>query len=258
MSEHTNSHGESPVPRPFSLSTPTGVDPFDAPVDSRRITPVPAPPREDPREIARRLVEEARAKAVPTPISPPSVPASAPAAPAKRSLASRTAKVLSPEEAVEAAKDAEVRAKADAQAKAEAVARAAAESAAKAETAARLVAEAKLRAQAEASKATPVDRQTWLASMLPGFTIQRSVPIQSLAVFRALWTAHRARALATHDLTLLVTATALLDAAERIPAGGIVAFAGQWQGRSVAIWVDATRPAILATVEPSELYLAGL
>lgn len=255
-------------------------------------TPLPAPGT-DPRELARRLAEEARARATastaPKPAAEPppkkksladrapapqaappqaAAPAPAPAAipapvpatraptpepqaaqapePKKRSIADRARRpVISAAEAVRIAAEAEqVAAAANKKAKAEA---------------ATAAARPKPR---KAPPAEPVAPAHTVADVLgrfvSGAVVKREVPITNSVVFRALWTAHRARAGASSDLGLLVTASVLLDAVERLPKGCLVAAHATLADRDVAVWIDVARGVVLGVAEPGEVYLAGL
>lgn len=265
----------------------------------------PTPPLrlEDPRDLARRLAEEARQKAVasrpapspepePAPAAPkksglakappPQAPAPAPAPAAaaspapppaaqperKRSLAERAARPVSAQDALRAAQEAAAREEEAAKAKRKAAKEVtkAAQQAAKAAAAAQVAAD---RAAATAAAVVPApvpsvtpapttDLATLVGKGLPGAAIEREIVVQNAVVFRALWTAHRARAQATRDLHLLATASVLLDAVDRLPQGCLVAAQLNLGDRTVAVWADLARGVILGFAEPPEIYLAGL
>jgi hypothetical protein len=88
--------------------------------------------------------------------------------------------------------------------------------------------------------------------------VVRSVAVSNPAIFRALWTAHRARAAATGDVALMVAAAALLDAVDRVPAGCLSGVHLQYRGEDITAWVDTARGALLSATPQPELYLAGL
>jgi pyruvate dehydrogenase E2 component (dihydrolipoamide acetyltransferase) len=270
----------------------------------------PTPPLrlEDPRDLARRLAEEARQKAVasrpaptpepapaaaapkksglaakappPQPAAPAPAPAPAPAAAAspapapaaqperKRSLAERAARPVSAQDALRAAQEAAAREEEAAKAKRKAAKEVtkAAQQAAKAAAAAQVAAD---RAAATAATVAPspvpsvtlaptTDLGTLVGKALASAVIEREIVVQNAIVFRALWTAHRARAQATRDLHLLATASVLLDAVDRLPQGCLVAAQLSLGDRSVAVWADLARGVILGFAEPPEIYLAGL
>jgi hypothetical protein len=77
-------------------------------------------------------------------------------------------------------------------------------------------------------------------------------------VLRALFLAHRARGIMTHDLPLVAAASVLVDAAARVPEGRLFALRSGLAGTDYAVFVDADRGAILAVLAPPDLYLAGL
>jgi hypothetical protein len=78
------------------------------------------------------------------------------------------------------------------------------------------------------------------------------------AVFRALWKAHRARARAEGQISLLVTSDVLLDAADRVPTGALHALHIESDGQPYAAWVDGDRQVILGMTPTPDIFLAGL
>jgi hypothetical protein len=87
--------------------------------------------------------------------------------------------------------------------------------------------------------------------------VDKPTVVQSPDVFRALWRAHRTRAVHDGDLALVVTASVLLDAIARVPAGHLVAAKVTIGGEAYAAWVDVGRGALLGLARPAEVYLAG-
>jgi hypothetical protein len=95
-------------------------------------------------------------------------------------------------------------------------------------------------------------------AVLPSASVGQSTAVQSSAVLRALFQAHRARAVMTHDLALLSASSVLVDAADRVPAGRLHALRVGIAGADYAVFVDTDRGALLAVLAPPDLYLAGL
>ncbi len=220
-------------------------------------------PAEDPRDLARRLAEEAKAKQLARQLVEQAKAKSAAAArppvveQAKRSLAERTSKPVSVEEALRRAIEEEKAAPAP---KAAAPSKPAAPATAPA-PAAPPAAAAPVAAPAKPVAPAPVvlhDAQAVLRERLPGVHVVRAVTVSNRVVFSALWQAHRARALADKDLALLVTSDALLDAATRVPEAALVAAHIEAHDGAWAVWVDASRPAMLGLARQPELLLAGL
>ncbi len=275
------------------LSSPYGLDAEPKPPS----TVPPAGP--DPRELARKLVEEARAKAraaeprrsrekaAPEPEPEPEpIPAPAPApltVPRKNRLSERAGgRLISAEEALKRAAEREAD-EAKTKKKADRVAARAAATAVLAESDEDADVEPKRKRRTADSlpprdptpraapprearppmapdqePTPPIDVEAAIARVAPGATVLEVVPLTNTLVFRALWTAHRARAWATRDLALLATAAVLLDAVDRVPAGHLVAVRANVGGRLVAAWVDTSRGVVLGLTEPPEVYLAGL
>lgn len=214
---------------------------------------------EDPRELARRLAEEAKARNT-KPAAAPKPP------PAKRSFADRAPKPTSAKAALQAALEAEARE---------------AEQASKADAARLLVEQAKQRLAAQAPapvaapaatpkaaapKAAPVAAapSTTPASVLerrlPGYTVSRVVAVDERTTFAALWTAHRVRAAVEGDTALMVTADVLLHAATRLGPGALHAAEVTAPGADTpsAIFLDTADGVLLGVAQPAALYLAGL
>jgi hypothetical protein len=246
----------------------------------------------DPRELARRVVEEAKARAAakaaeealaraaaeaaakPAPAAP-----TAPPEPERRSLADRATRAKSPEEAMREAIAREEAALAARQLAKKVAADAALRAAQHAaEEAARLAAEHAAAEAAEAAALAPVAPpepvtetpaapaepfEAWFSERVPGAVVSVVKVADHRVVFQALWQAHRARAFAERNLALLVTAEVLLDASRRLPPGALLAVRFTWPtspgGPSEhAAWIDATTRSILTSTGSPELYLAGL
>jgi len=97
-----------------------------------------------------------------------------------------------------------------------------------------------------------------IAGLLPGATIETPISVSNAAVFRALWQAHRARALHDKDYSRVATASVLLDAIDRVPAGQLAAAKVTIDDSTWAVWVDASRGTLLGVAAPAEVYMAGL
>jgi len=93
---------------------------------------------------------------------------------------------------------------------------------------------------------------------LPGAEVIRQVPVTKAEVFRALWSAHRARAQHEGDATLAVTATLLLDTVDRAPLGTLLAVRVRHGDAEWAGWIDLTRGVLVGVARPADIYLAGL
>lgn len=247
--------------------------------------PEDSSPSGDPRELARKLAEQAKARALAQQLVEKAKAASAaPAAPApapKKSLADRAKRPISAKEAMQKAIEDEKRAAAEAAAK-KALARAEAErekaarasraaeeatAKAKQEAEAQLAAEqARIKeaaAKLDAAKppAAPTrlqDPAVVLANRLPGVTVRMAKPVANRDVFHALWTAHRARAVAESNLQLIVSADVLLDAARRVPEGALCSARIDYNGAQYAAWVDTASGSVLGTAAPADVFLAGL
>ncbi len=202
----------------------------------------PAPAKTDPRELARKLAEEARQRAAAQPAEPPPAAPTPTAseAPKKKSLADRTAKRITVEDALKAAAHEPEPSPAP-----------------PAKPAAAPPAPAPAAAPAAPIRPT-VAPEAIIVKSFTGAIVVRAVVVANGAVFRALWTAHRARANATGDVTLLVAAAALLDAADRVPADCLAGVHVTYRGDDWVIWVDLARGAVLAATPQPDLYLAGL
>ena len=88
--------------------------------------------------------------------------------------------------------------------------------------------------------------------------IRKTFPVTNRDVFRALWNAHKIRAVHEGDLDLAATATVLLDAADRLPEAGLSAVRVRLGDRDHAMWIDTSRGVLLGVASPPEIYLAGL
>jgi hypothetical protein len=95
-----------------------------------------------------------------------------------------------------------------------------------------------------------------LLKLLPDAVVSARFPVEENRICRALWRAHLARGQTTGDASLVAHASVVLDALEA--SSTVVAYRMTWRGRSLGVWVNGTRGAVLAIVEPAEIYLAGL
>ncbi len=234
----------------------------------------PAAAPEDPRELARRLAEEAKAKQLARQLveqakaraTPPAEAKPPVIEQAKRSLAERTSKPVSVEDALRRA----IADERNAPPKVEAIkpaARAAQPSASQPHPATAVTAGVVAPVAAQGvvpSPATPVkpvhlhDASEVITTRLPGAQVVRTVVVGHRVIFDALWQSHRARALAERNMTALVTADALLYASARVAPGALVAAHIIVDDVAWAVWLDASAPALLAIAPHPELLLAGL
>jgi len=97
-----------------------------------------------------------------------------------------------------------------------------------------------------------------LADLIPGAEIASQTPVSNVAVFSALWKAHRAQAAHNGDLALMATASTLLEAIDHVPAGQLVAARVSLNGREWAVWADLDRGRLLGAAAPPDVFLAGL
>src|SRR5690606_25349713 len=98
-----------------------------------------------------------------------------------------------------------------------------------------------------------------VATLLPGAKLEGApIPVVQADVFRALWQAHRVRALHEKDWALVSTASVLVDAVDRVTPGHLFAVRVQLDGQPRAVWLDLERKALLGIVGTPEIYLAGL
>jgi hypothetical protein len=96
-----------------------------------------------------------------------------------------------------------------------------------------------------------------LEATLPGAVVLSTRKVQDTHLFRALWKAHRARALTDGDYALAGAASALIDASDRLAPGDIVAHQVAKAGVDLAVFVDSKRGAVLAVAAPSHVFLSG-
>jgi hypothetical protein len=251
---------------------PSGLEPepvvVAAPVE---VVPVAAPtPAVDPVALAKKLAEEAKARAAaaaaaaaPAPAKPVATKAAPakPAAAASRlsSLASRAVRPMSAEEALARSRAADQAPKpAPAPAPAPVVTPVAV-AAAPVVAAAPAAAPAAARAPAPAPAAS-VDPAKAAAAALAGIggTIRDLKVPGDRRVLNALWQAHKARAQATGDLALFVTAGVIVDASQRVGPSGLAVGEATVGGASYAAFVDVERGVLLGLVQPAAVYLAGL
>ncbi len=229
-----------------------------------------AAPKVDPVALAKKLAEEAKARAQASrPAAPaaPAKPVATKAAPAKpaaaasrlSSLASRAVRPMSAEEALARSRAADQAPKpAPAPAPAPVVTPVAV-AAAPVVAAAPAAAPAAARAPAPAPAAS-VDPAKAAAAALAGIggTIRDLKVPGDRRVLNALWQAHKARAQATGDLALFVTAGVIVDASQRVGPSGLAVGEATVGGASYAAFVDVERGVLLGLVQPAAVYLAGL
>ena len=96
-----------------------------------------------------------------------------------------------------------------------------------------------------------------ISGLLSDATVLEQDPVLHLDVFRALWRAHLARARQDRDLPMLSLCTVLLDAAERLEPGNLVACRISAGGQEWAGWVDLERDTLLGVAKPVEVYLTS-
>jgi hypothetical protein len=274
---------------------PTGGFPADA---AALYTPTVAPQREpqgepqdrkeeasmateDPRELARRLAEEAKRRLREVPPAPGAAPAMNGAAEPARPLAERATpnggRPMSAREALEAARDAERREPAGvAQAEVPPSDRLAFEPEAPipptppphraSPQPAPIVAAAQRSAAvarpASANRAEPVSFSIAqfgeiVSQVFPGASPHEGLPVLNTDMFCTLWRSHRVRALHERDFGLAAAASALIDASERLPEGALAAGEVTIGGDTWAVWVDLSRQVVLAAARPAAIYLAG-
>ena len=253
---------------------------------------------EDPRELARRLASEAKAKrearsnaeGLASTAPPPGrvvaelpnsdAPASkkkkkckakpaglAAAAPppqastaAQSSLADRAAasRPMSAQEALAAALAAESSQSPTAEAKQAQAKKKKKKKKRKTEEASEAVAATQPAASAPQPLVASHDPGGVVIGVFPTGEVRKATPVLNADVFKALWNAHRVRALHEEDLALVSAACVLLDAVDRLPPGGLCAVRARVGDRDHAIWVDTCRGSLLAITSPPEIYLAGL
>jgi hypothetical protein len=107
-------------------------------------------------------------------------------------------------------------------------------------------------------RASQVPLEAWLPNRIAGASVVRLLTVQEPRVFTALWQAHKARAAGLGDLHLLAAAEVLLDAVQRLPLGTLRAAEITWRGQAWVVWLDASRPAVLALTPDPTVHLAGL
>lgn len=112
--------------------------------------------------------------------------------------------------------------------------------------------------QPAAPRAVQIPLEAWLPNRVAGASVVRLLTVQEPRVFTALWQAHKARAAGLGDLHLLAAAEVLLDAVQRLPLGTLRAAEITWRGQAWVVWLDASRPAVLALTPDPTVHLAGL
>lgn len=278
-----------PTPPPSSLSRPPEPEAPESASGPAHPEPPPQEPEpaEDPRALAERLAREAKARlaaskaaetkaraqedlapvelaAAPSPAEPAPVaspdpapaespaPAEAAAPSPDESLAARASKVKRPMSAAEALAKALQGSQAPApKAKRPRKSKPRSKPAPQAS-------DPVVEARAAAGAAEIAKAAALTARLLPGAQLKGPpVPVTQPEVFRAVWRAHRARALHEQDLDMVVTASVLLDAVDRLPAGTLFAVDVAFQGERHAIWLDTARKTILGVARPPDVYLTG-
>lgn len=236
---------------------------------------------EDPRALAERLAREAKARLAAQKVAEAreraarTAPPAAPAVPSKKpSLAERAGQIRKPmsaKEALAAAIAAENQAATDpaAQPRVAGSPRPTARSATPAtaprsapprQPAPEAAPSRQPVAATSGSSAADVARAaSVVATLLPGVKLQGApVPVLQTEVFRALWQAHRVRALHDKDWSLVSTASVLLDAVDRVNPGQLFAARVSLDDAAHALFLDLDRKALLGVVGQPDLYLAGL
>lgn len=209
---------------------------------------------EDPRELARRLAEEAkkRLQSVPPPTPDPE------AAVASRTVEERApaapARTMTAMEALAAAREAERQ-------------RAAAPPPPPPPAQTRSAPTPQWGGGSSTTATEPAQQARTIAPIaqfaaivleaFPGAKIEPATAVGAHDVFRALWRAHRARAVHEGDVGLVATACVLLDAVDRVPQGGLAAGRVTLGPNAWAVWVDLERRSVLGVARPAEVYLVG-
>jgi hypothetical protein len=266
------SHAASQASRTGPAVGGSGPVPQREPQERKEETPMAA---EDPRELAKRLAEEAKKRLKePAPASRPgshSPPNSSfpPAAEERlseqvsddRPAAERAgagSRPLSALEALAAAREAEKQRTKQAPAPAPVPPPVPGE-----KTGERMAAERQ--ARPEQAQRTPMQGAAPLGQvtavvhkLFPRAQVAPATAVPNPEVFRALWRAHSARALHEGDVNLVTTASVLQDAVGRISPGWLAAARMDLDGSAWAVWVDLERSVVLGVARPAEIYLAGL
>jgi hypothetical protein len=247
------------------------------PQERKEETPMAA---EDPRELAKRLAEEAKKRLKePAPASRPSShsppnssfpPAAEEISATDRSVADRAAaeragtgsRPMSALEALAAAREAEkLRARQAPPQPAPPAARVPSDGELTGE---RMAVERQARPeqvrpeQARPGQAPLTSVSAVVRKVFPRAEVAPATAVTNPEVFRALWRAHGARALHEGDVALVATSSVLQDAVGRISPGWLAAARMELDGAAWAVWVDLERGAVLAVARPAEIYLAGL
>lgn len=201
----------------------------------------------DPRELARRLADEAKAKALAKKLAEEAKARVAAAAPV---ASAPPARKLSALEAMRIAIDAE-KAVASAPRPAEVVV-------APAPVAPPVAVAPPAPVAAPVVRPVHVDPRAVIERRLPAFDLVEVRPVAQRDTFRALWTAHRVRAATEGDARMLVTADVLLDAASRVAPGALFGARIRRQDKEHALFLDASSGVLLGLTDQPDLYLAGL
>ena len=205
---------------------------------------------DDPRELARRLAEEAKKRLRTNGAETPAAPMSP--SPPERSLEERAGpgRAKSALEALESAREAERK---------------------RVATPVSPMTPPTTNRRIVAPVGSPTPRTTESAprpsaymqsperivvEQLPGARADRIAAVAKPDVFRALWRAHRARALHEGDGQLVATASVLLDAVDRVPAGRLHEARVTLGTEVWAAWVDADRGVLLGMARPADVYLS--
>jgi len=205
---------------------------------------------EDPRELARRLAEEAKKRLRTNGAEPPAAPAPPP--PPERSLEERAGpgRTKSALEALESAREAE-RKRATPPPSAMTPPTTQRRPGTPAPSPTPRAADPAARASAYAQSPERI-----VLEQLPGARADRISPVTKPDVFRALWRAHRARALHEGDGQLVATASVLLDAIDRLPTGRLHEARVTLGTEVWAAWIDADRSVLLGMARPADVYLS--
>lgn len=94
-----------------------------------------------------------------------------------------------------------------------------------------------------------------ITELMPHATVVEQTPIENIQVFRALWRAHLARAREDRNMPLASLASVLLDAIDRLDPGQLVAVRVAIDAVQWAAWVDVSREVLLGVAQPVDVYL---
>lgn len=94
-----------------------------------------------------------------------------------------------------------------------------------------------------------------LTQLVPEATVVEQSSVDNLVVFRALWRAHLARARQDRNLQLAALANVLLEAVERLEPGRLIAARVAIDHVQWAAWIDLRRNVLLGVAQPVDVYL---